>query len=254
MFVLLSPAKKQKTVLEWPPALCSKPMFTSAMAPLLATLKKYSDDEIAGLMNLSPKLAALNFERYQAFDLEHFDDSNSLPAMLTFDGDVYRHLDGASLSKSAMTFAQEHLLILSGLYGLLRPFDWMQPYRLEMKTPLSIEGYNSLADYWSKPIANYVNQTPDRPIINLASGEYSEALKGPIKAPVIQVVFKERRGSTLKVIGIMAKRARGAMARFIMEHGITDPNGIKTFEGGGYRFAPQHSSATTWTFINNAEG
>ncbi len=197
-------------------------------------------------MSLSDTLARLNVERYQAWEPK-FTQTNSRQAVLAFNGDVYEGLDAATLSDDQLDWAQQHVAILSGLYGVLRPFDLMQPYRLEMGTKLATAKGKNLYDYWGTEIADYLNQCLAQQgsdvVVNLASEEYFKSVDQKVlKARVVQCVFQDEKNGTWKIISFYAKRARGLMARYIVDHRIDDPEQLKGFNVDGYAFYPEAST------------
>ena len=203
-------------------------------------------------MGISEKLADLNHERFQLFSTP-FTPDNAKPAALTFNGDTYTGLDAPSLSEADLNWAQNHLGILSGLYGLLRPLDLMQPYRLEMGTRMKNSRGGNLYELWGDRITRQISDRmanhADQTLVNLASNEYFKSVKtGELPGTVITPAFKEIRDGNAKMISFMAKRARGMMARFIVEGRLDRPEGMKDFTSGGYRYDPNLSTDTTWTF------
>ncbi|MDT8379175.1 MAG: peroxide stress protein YaaA [Desulfotignum sp.] len=229
------------------------PFFKPQISQLLDHMKTLSAKDLELLMKISPKLADLNHDRYQRFQLPLTPD-NSRQALLAFKGDVYQGIQVDNYSDSDIQFAQGHLRILSGLYGLLRPLDLIQPYRLEMGTRLSGPWGKNLYDFWADAITDRINQELEQSkgeniLINLASNEYFKAIQpGHLNTPVLHIHFKEKMNHTLKVIGIHAKRARGLMADFIIKHQIRNPEKLKTFTRGGYEWNPAHSCDTEWIF------
>lgn len=208
-------------------------------------------------MEISPKLAALNAERFK-----HFDGKESLkaarPALYTFKGDVYAAMRIAEYGAKERTYAQKHLRILSGLYGVLRPLDAMQPYRLEMGTNLKNPRGKDLYTFWGSRIAEALNRAAEAAkaniIINLASQEYAAAVdRHALAVPMLDVAFKERKGNTLKTVGLLAKRARGAMADHAIRHGLKTPAALQQFTGKGYRFDETLSSDEEWVFVGAAK-
>ena len=244
MLIILSPSKSQAftspRILKTYP-----PLFANEIQTLAQSLKKLSETDIATLMNISPKLAKLNFERFQHFNPQHYTEANSRPALFAYQGAVYQGLEAETLSDDDLAFAQQHLLILSGLFGALRPFDLIQAYRLEMATKLKIEKYKDLYAFWQDPLCQYINERikTEMPIINLASDEYSKVLN-PKKIPGswFKIDFKDQKQGKYQVIGLHAKKARGLMARFIIKHRITVVDELKRFDSKGYRFEESLSS------------
>lgn len=245
MLYLLSPAKSLDYDTPLDPAvtaLATRPAFVPQAAELVDVLKTRSPAEIASLMKLSDKLAALNVGRVAAWR-RTFTDRNSRPAALAFDGDVYGGLDARSLGVDDLRWAQSHLVILSGLYGALRPLDRLQPYRLEMGTRLATAGAKDLYGYWGDTIARHLDQRlrGDKApvVVNLASQEYFKAVdRKALKARVVECVFEDRdaRGDW-RIVGFFAKRARGLMARHAIERRIDDPRALEGFDREGYAFS-----------------
>lgn len=244
MIFLLSPAKSLDYETPVPKAiekLATEPQFTSRSAELIGLLKQRSHDDIAALMHLSDKLAMLNVERYADWSPE-FTPANSRPAVLAFNGDVYGGLDAASLGSADLRWAQMHIAILSGLYGVLRPLDRLQPYRLEMGTRLANPHGDDLYAFWGDVLAEHLNDvaSADRSpvIVNLASNEYFRAVdrRQVLQPRVVDCVFEDWKTDRYKVIGFFAKRARGLMARFAIDRRIGTPAGLKQFDAEGYRF------------------
>ncbi|TFV93242.1 peroxide stress protein YaaA [Algoriphagus kandeliae] len=249
MLILISPAK---TLDYSTPKIdkYSQPDFTTDIKSLVGVMKKKSAKDIAKLMSVSENLAQLNEERYKTFQKD-FTPDNSKQALLAFKGDVYTKIDVDNYSEEDFEFAQEHLRILSGLYGLLKPLDLIQPYRLEMGTKLETKKGKNLYEYWDKKIAKAINAAAEgAPIINLASQEYFKAVDlNTLKSPVINIHFKEYRDGEHKVIGLFAKQARGKMTNFAIKNRITYPEDLKTFNEEGYEFSEPLSSDSDWVFV-----
>ena len=228
----------------------TQPDFTSEVKDLVGVLRKKSASQISKLMHLSDSLSILNEERYQTF-METFSPDNSKQAILAFKGEVYAKMEADTFSAADLEFAQQHLRILSGLYGLLKPLDLIQPYRLEMGTKLKTKKGNSLYDYWGTKISKALNAASEgRMVVNLASQEYFKAVdKKTLKMPVITIHFKEHRDGSYQVVGFFAKQARGLMSRYAIQNRITDPEQLKVFQEDGYEFAEHLSSAQDWIFI-----
>lgn len=246
MLLLLSPAKKLDYESAVRTSLHTQPLFVDRAKLLIDILRKKSAAEVSELMNLSDSLAELNVERYKTWEPE-FSLDNARQAALAFNGDVYEGLEAPTLSDAQLKWAQEHVVILSGLYGVLRPLDLMQPYRLEMGTKLENPNGKNLYDYWGSAIANYLNDRlkdhKSKIILNLASEEYFKAVdKKALSADVIQCVFQDYKNGAWKVISFHAKRARGLMARFVIENKINDPKKLTQFASEGYVF---NGSAST---------
>tara|TARA_Y100001935_G_scaffold255662_1_gene270821 strand:- start:1393 stop:2157 length:765 start_codon:yes stop_codon:yes gene_type:complete len=252
MLLIVSPAKK----LDYEaPALTdkfTKPDYLNDSQKLINELKKYSALDLAELMNLSIKLAELNFDRYQSWK-KQVDEKSGKQCIFAFQGDVYKGLDASSLSSRDLNFAQKHLRIISGLYGLLKPFDLMRPYRLEMGTNLKNERGKNLYEFWGEKITEGINEQlklqSGKFVINLASNEYFKSIKKPkILGKVITPVFKEKKNNQYKVIGIHAKKARGLMSRFIIKNHLRKVDDIKSFDLEGYSFQTNLSDEEKWIF------
>ena len=227
-------------------------LFSKQSAKLIGVLREQSPQQIAQLMHLSDALAALNVARYAAWR-PRFTANNSRQAVLAFNGDVYGGLQAASLTAPQLDWLQAHVCILSGLYGVLRPLDRMQPYRLEMGTRLATERGANLYEFWGAQIADYLNKraaadkTPV--IVNLASQEYFKAVqRKALKAQVIDCVFEDYKNGQYKVISFLAKRARGLMARYAAQHRVSRPAQLESFDLEGYAFAPASSSPDRLVF------
>jgi cytoplasmic iron level regulating protein YaaA (DUF328/UPF0246 family) len=244
MLFLLSPAKSLDFDTPAPDSLpATAPRFEGPKGPaaeLIKLLREKSPQQIAELMHLSDKLSALNVGRYAAWSPKAT-SSNAKQAALAFDGDVYGGLDAKSLNAKQLDWAQDHICILSGLYGVLRPLDLLQPYRLEMGTPLANRHGKDLYAFWGRRISEYLNErlVADRTpvIINLASQEYFKSVDlGTLKARVVECVFEEWKGDRYKIVSFFAKRARGLMARWAILHQAATPEALKAFDLEGYGF------------------
>lgn len=256
MLTLLSPAKKLLAFKHPAPQSTTRPVFHQKTNQLMTELKKLTEADIARLMHLSPALARLNHQRFQNFKDRDCDENLSYPAVLLFQGDVYQNLKAASWGDETLQFAEKHLAILSGLYGLLSPCDRIQPYRLEMGTPLVNEAGKNLYDFWQKAVTEEISRRLDSHscpcLINLASAEYFKAVNTKnLGVPVIHVHFLEKKNEQLKVIGIHAKKARGAMARFIMESQADTPEQLKSFDGLHYRYCEKTGDQYNFNFIRS---
>jgi cytoplasmic iron level regulating protein YaaA (DUF328/UPF0246 family) len=252
MLFLLSPAKKLDYDSPVSTNTHTQPLFIKRSAELIKVLKTKRADDIAALMKLSPALSELNVQRYAEWKPK-FDQKNSRQAVLAFNGDVYEGLAAATLSESQLTWAQEHVAILSGLYGVLRPLDLMQPYRLEMGTRLQTARGKNLYEFWGDEIAQYLNERlneqTSRIVINLASEEYFKAVdQKSLDARVVQCVFQDYKNGVYKIISFNAKRARGLMARFAIETKAKTPAALKKFNVEGYAFAAEQSSEDKLVF------
>ncbi|HEY9279467.1 MAG TPA: peroxide stress protein YaaA [Eoetvoesiella sp.] len=257
MLLLLSPAKKLDYDTPVRTTLHTQPLFVKQAAGLIEILKDKSTTEVAALMKLSDALAHLNVERYAAWK-PRFNQTNSRQAILAFNGDVYEGLDASGFSDAQLEWAQEHVAMLSGLYGVLRPLDLMQPYRLEMGTRLANKNGNSLYAYWGTQIAEYLNQRLENQrnplILNLASEEYFKVVDLKVlKAKVVQCVFQDYKNGAWKVISFHAKRARGLMARYVIEKKISKPVALQNFASEGYAYAPEESTDNKLVFRRNLD-
>lgn len=253
MLFLLSPAKSLDYDTPLPPDLPhTLPQFMPQSTALIQVLREKSHQDIATLMSLSDPLAALNVARYQAFR-PRFTAANSRQALLAFNGDVYEGLDARSLGSEDLQWAQDHVCILSGLYGMLRPLDRMQPYRLEMGTRLATDAGSNLYHFWGSRIAEHLNKrlradtTPV--VVNLASQEYFKVVDTKaLKARVLECVFEDWKGGAYKIISFHAKRARGLMARYAVTHRLATPHALQGFDLEGYTFAPAASEPERLVF------
>ncbi len=254
MLVLISPAKSQNFDTPSPVKTATQPVFQQHVNQLIRICRRLDESELAKLMSISPKLAALNHQRYQAFDPDHYDLSNAKQALFAFQGDVYKGLDAQTLDQDSIAFCQDHLAIISGLYGLLRPLDLIQPYRLEMKTKLHTPKGKDLYAFWSTQLTQQLNQWlqphAEHTIVNLASNEYFQATcPNMIKGRILTIDFKESKEGQLKTVGIHAKRARGLMSRYILTHQITHSEPLKHFAEAGYQFQSELSQTDRWVFV-----
>lgn len=251
MFTIISPAK----ALDFSPVAngltATQPRFVDDTAVLVETCKTLEASDLRRLMSLSDSLANLNHARFQEMSLP-LTPENAKPCLLAFQGDVYKGLDAASLESGDLTWAQDRLRILSGLYGLLRPLDLIQPYRLEMGTKLSNERGKNLYEFWGDSLAEALNAEdadPEAPVLNLASQEYAKAVpRKRLERPLIAADFKEERNGELKTIGLVAKRARGLMARYVIRNRIEDVEDLKDFDDEGYGYRPELSSEDRLVF------
>ncbi|MFP4098292.1 MAG: peroxide stress protein YaaA [Alphaproteobacteria bacterium] len=257
MLALISPAKKLDFESEWSGSDYSQPELMDHARELVELLRGFSKTGLQSLMKLSDKLGTLNHARYQSFTTP-FTPANARPAISAFRGDTYIGLDADTLGRDDMIFAQEHLRILSGLYGLLRPLDLMQAYRLEMGTKLHNSSGEDLYDFWGDLLTQCCNKTTkghkNRAVINLASHEYIKAINpDKLESPFITCHFKEIRGGAAKVIGLYAKRARGAMARYLVKNRIEEPEALKRFDVEGYAYDKRSSDETNYVFMRLSE-
>lgn len=255
MLILLSPAK---TLDMQSPSRVDEPTLPALLnesEKLVKTLKRYSRKRLAELMNLSESLAQLNAERYKSWQ-DEYDEESARPAIQAFRGDVYVGLDVDTLTKRDLNYAQQHLRVLSGLYGVLKPFDLMQAYRLEMGTALKTRRGQSLYDFWGGRITEHLNQElaekDHQLVVNLASNEYFKAVKpDALTTSLISPVFKDQKNGNYKVVSFFAKKARGAMARHLIKARATSADAVVEFADLGYRFDPKSSSETQPVFLRS---
>lgn len=258
MLIVISPAK---TLAPHPPKTTRKhtqPEFLDDAAELVGELRDWTPERIAALMELSPALAELNAQRFRTWSLP-FDLRNARQAVLTFDGDVYGGLDAPTLDTKQLGYVQKRVRILSGLYGVLRPLDLMQPYRLEMGRPLPNARGANLYAFWGGKVTDSLNATLEelksKALVNLASTEYFGAVQpARLAAPVITPVFEDWKNGEFKIISFFAKRARGLMARYAAVNGIRRAADLKAFDVDGYAFCKEESDARRWVFRRRAEG
>lgn len=250
MKIVISPAKSLNYESAAPTAEFSQPVFIKQAERLSKILKKKSAKSLSKLMSISPALGQLNYERNQSWN-QPFDLDNSKQAVYAFTGEVYRGLDMNSLPAEDLDFLQENLRILSGQYGVLKPLDLMQPYRLEMGTKLKVGVKPNLYKFWQPLIAKHLNEelSEGEVLVNLASNEYFKAIdKKELKASIVTPVFKDLKNGEYKMIMTFAKHARGLMVRYIVDHKITEVEQLKGFNYGGYGFDANLSSETELVF------
>jgi cytoplasmic iron level regulating protein YaaA (DUF328/UPF0246 family) len=259
MLMVVSPAKNLDFESPLPTDEFTQPQMLNDAKKLVKTCKKLAPSDLASLMHISDKLSILNAERFSSFTTP-FTPENARQSIFAFNGDVYAGLEAKSLSEDDIQFAQKHLRILSGLYGLLRPLDLMQPYRLEMGTKLENARGNSLYEFWGNSITKELNkalidnaedstQNSNDILINLASNEYFSSVKKKLlKATIITPHFKDEKNGKYKIISFYAKKARGLMARYIIENKITSVSELKSFDSAGYVFNEAESTATDLVF------
>jgi cytoplasmic iron level regulating protein YaaA (DUF328/UPF0246 family) len=246
MLIVLSPAKSLDYKTPVKVKAPTLPEFVSESAKLIADLKKLAPQDIAKLMGLSDQLAVLNVGRYRDWS-KKFTESNSKPAIYAFDGDVYDGFDVKTLNAKAVEFAQDHIRILSGLYGALRPLDLMQAYRLEMGTAFQNARGKDLYAFWGARVTNSLKKVLEKDkkpvLLNLASEEYFKVLQAKdLGCPVIAPVFQDAKDGKYKIISFYAKRARGLMARYVVENRISDPADLKGFNLDGYKYCAAEST------------
>jgi len=257
MLLVISPAKKLDTDSPAHITKSTQPLLLDDAEQLIRELKPLAPQDVSALMHISDKLGTLNYDRYQQWQ-RPFTKENAKQAVLSFKGDVYVGLDAESMTQAELTFAQKHLAILSGLYGVLRPLDLMQPYRLEMGTRFPNSRGKDLYAFWGDTIAKRLNQQlqgHDRQtLINLASNEYFKAVdQSVLKADIITPVFKDEKNGVYKIISFYAKKARGLMAAYAIKHQLDDPQELKKFDTAGYQYQASQSSDTEWVFTREEQ-
>jgi len=251
MIIVISPAKNLDFHSKYDFEV-TKPRLLKFTNELISNLKDKSIQDIEKLMSISTSLATLNAQRFYNFKTNPSSE-HTQPAIFAFNGDVYQGLQASSFNSKKMEFAQKHLRILSGLYGILRPLDMIQPYRLEMGTQLAFDDYKTLYDYWDTKIMNLLLEDlkaqNDNIIINLASNEYFKSVnKKEFSANIIDIEFKDFKNDQYKIISFFAKKARGLMSKYIIDNAISDPNDLKGFDYEGYYYDPVASSAQKIAF------
>src|SRR5688572_17215507 len=255
MLAVLSPAKaldfETPAHAELP---ATAPQLFTDMQELVQVVKKLDAKALGALMKLSPSLSKLNATRFAEFDVDSKKPNGSRPAAFAFDGDTYVGLKAREFSKDEVGFAQDHVWILSGLYGVLRPLDAILPYRLEMGSRLKTARGGSLYDFWGTKVAltlkRQLAKLKSQTLVNLASNEYFTAVdRAALGAQVLTPVFKEKKGKDFVIVSFAAKRARGSMARFLVRERLTDPAGLKDFAEDGYRFQKVGSTASEYLFV-----
>ena len=252
MLFVLSPAKKLDYDSVLPTESHTQPLFVKEAAQLIKVLKTQSTAEVAALMDLSDALAQLNVDRYASWKTT-FTQKNARQAVLAFNGDVYEGMNAATLKEKDLPWAQDHVVILSGLYGVLRPLDLMQPYRLEMGTKLKNPVGATLYAFWQKTIAPYLNERLAKEknpiVVNLASEEYFKAIDlKALNARIVQCVFQYGKNDVYKVVSFHAKRARGLMARYAIEKRVTKPEDLTKFDSEGYAYVASLSTGDKLVF------
>ena len=240
MLLVISPAKTLDFETPWKVSKTTEPDFLALSEALITDLKKLSPHDISALMSVSDKIGLLNFDRFHAWQ-QPFTAANAKPAVLAFKGDVYTGLEAESFDKAAMAFAQKHLRILCGLYGLLRPLDLIQAYRLEMGTKLPVGRAKDLYQFWGDKISGAINRELEnhsqKVVVNLASNEYFKAANAKkINAEIITPVFKDAKNGEFKMISFFAKKARGTMAKWMMQNQIDPPDELIHFAEDGYGY------------------
>ncbi|MEQ5774266.1 peroxide stress protein YaaA [Thalassospira sp. NFXS8] len=257
MLAVVSPAKKLDFETPAPEMPVSQPVFLDDAVELVQVARKKTRRDLMNLMHISEDLAELNVQRFAHFSTP-FTRDNAKPAVYAFRGDTYVGLDADNLTSDDLDWAGDHFRMLSGLYGILKPGDLMQAYRLEMGTRLENNRGKNLYEFWGDKIARHINdltlEHKDRTLVNLASNEYFKAVKTKlIEGPVITPVFKEIKGNTAKVIGFSAKRARGMMSRYMIKNRIEAPEDLKSFDMDGYVYRDDLTQGNDWVFTRTHE-
>jgi len=252
MLIVVSPAKTLDYTTPPKTKKFTIPDYLEDSAELIHRMREFSSLDISELMHVSTKIADLNFDRFEAWD-KKFTEKNARQAVLAFKGDVYTGLDAENFSAKDFAFAQKHFRMLSGLYGLLRPLDLMQPYRLEMGTRLSTDRGKNLYEFWGDEVTEGLNKQLKKIkssyLINLASNEYFKVVKPQVlDGEIITPAFKELKNGDYKMISVYAKKARGLMSRYIIQNQLSDVEDIKSFNIDGYKFNKKVSSGNNWVF------
>lgn len=257
MLMLISPAKTLDYETQPTTKTFSQPLFLENSVELVNVLREKSPSDISSLMKISAKLGELNANRFQIwqapFEEAQLSDLTVKQALLAFKGDVYTGLDAESLSEEQLDFTQTHLRILSGLYGILRPLDLMRPYRLEMGTKLENNRGKNLYEFWGDNNVNYLNQQMQEQgtdeLVNLASNEYFKSVNTKkLNGKLITPVFKDEKNGKYKIISFYAKKARGLMVRYAIDHKIQNASDLKAFDYQGYQYSPEESGDEEWVF------
>ena len=257
MLIVVSPAKNLDFETPTPTQKHTKAALLNEAQNLIDQLKQLAPQDISALMHISDKLGVLNYDRFQNWQLP-FTTQNARQAILAFKGDVYVGLDAYHFTDDDFTFAQQHLRILSGLYGLLKPLDLMQAYRLEMGTKFANASGKNLYEFWGDTITQHLNKQlatlETETLINLASTEYFKSVKTKqLNANIITPVFKDEKNGTLKIISFFAKKARGRMSAYIIKNKLTHPEQLKDFDWDGYCFNSAMSSVSEWVFTRSEQ-
>ena len=251
MKFVLSPAKSLDFETELPTSQYTESIFLKEAEVINSALRTKTPKDLQTLMSISANLAELNWQRNQNWSLP-FDETNARPAGFTFNGDVYAGLDASTLDQDKITYLQENVRILSGQYGLLKPLDLIQAYRLEMGTKLAVNGSTNLYEFWKSKIADSLQKemSKDEHLINLASTEYFKAIDTKVlDRKVISPVFKDYKNGNLKIISFYVKKARGLMVRYAIDIKAQHPDELLSFDYDGYAFSEEHSAPSTPTFI-----
>jgi cytoplasmic iron level regulating protein YaaA (DUF328/UPF0246 family) len=257
MLMVISPAKKLDVETKSTVKKSTQPLLLSEAQQLIDELKRLAPQDVSSLMHISDKLGVLNYDRYQEWQLP-FTSENAKQAIFVFKGDVYVGLDAESFSQGELEFAQQHLSILSGLYGILRPLDLMQAYRLEMGTRFENTGGKNLYSFWGDKITQQLNKqlkkNKTQTLVNLASTEYFKSVDvSSLDATVITPIFKDQKKGVYKIISFYAKKARGLMAAYAIKNNITNAKDLKRFTVDGYRYQTDQSSDREWVFTREEQ-
>jgi cytoplasmic iron level regulating protein YaaA (DUF328/UPF0246 family) len=250
MKFVISPAKSLNESAAIPTSEFTEAKFLKQAEIIQKTLRKKTPKQLMKLMDISDKLAELNWQRNQDWHLP-FTQNNARPAIYMFDGDVYTGIDAYTIPLEKIDYLKENVRILSGLYGVLKPLDLMQAYRLEMGTNLTIGTKKNLYDFWKETLTQHINETlqENEVLVNLASKEYFSAIDAKkIKVPIITPEFKDYKDGKLKMISFFAKKARGLMVRYAIDHQLQNPEDLKNFDYEGYRFDESLSKKNQWVF------
>lgn len=248
MIIVVSPAKTLDFESASFTESFTEPGFLDDSEILVNTLRDVSSEGVMSLMGVSQKIADLNVKRMQDWS-RPFNTQNAKQAVYAFKGDVYTGLAVESMDAAGLEYIQKHLRILSGLYGVMRPLDLMQPYRLEMGTKLQNPRGKNLYEFWGNLLTEYLNSEEKGVLVNLASNEYFKAVKAKgIKARIITPIFKDEKGGKYKIISFYAKKARGLMVRYAADNKVDDVEALKAFDYAGYRFSSEESNDTDWVF------
>ena len=257
MLILISPAKTLDYETPATTKKSTQPAMLAAAQVLIDELRGLAPQDVSKLMHISDKLGTLNYDRYQSWN-QPFTKDNAKQAVLAFKGDVYTGLDAGSLNTDELSFAQKHLRILSGLYGLLRPLDLMQPYRLEMGTKFANSRGKNLYEFWGSDITDAINKQlkalKSDVTVNLASNEYFKSVKiKELNAQLITPMFKDKKNGQYKIISFYAKKARGLMSAYAIKNGLTDAAKLKKFNLAGYCFNESLSEGNSWVFTREEQ-
>ncbi|MBE0662944.1 MAG: peroxide stress protein YaaA [Bacteroidales bacterium] len=255
MLVILSPSKTLDFNRIRNDVSSTLPLYLEEASLVAAELRRYNPKQLARFLNVSPKLADLNANRYSVWNTDAH-STEGKPAVLSYKGDVYQGLQAENFSDSELEFAQKHLRIISGLYGVLRPLDRILPYRIEMATPLKVGKSKNLYAFWTSKVTAHlehvINETNAKTLVNLASEEYSKVVDSKeSEVQIITPVFKDFKNGQYKVISFFAKKARGLMSGYIIRNGITNPEKLKLFSDDGYYFNDGLTKGNTWVFTRN---